>query len=69
MRNESFPIDFIITWVDGSDPVWKAEKAKFQKETFGDARETRYRDWETLRYWFRGIERFAPWLNRIYICN
>ena len=28
--------------------------------------EARYRDWETLRYWFRGVEKFAPWVRNIY---
>ena len=31
-----------------------------------DDRDARYRDWETLRYWFRGVEKFAPWVNKIY---
>ena len=31
-----------------------------------DASEIRYRDWRTLRYWFRGVERFAPWVRRIH---
>ncbi len=22
----NFPIDFVVTWVDGSDPNWKAKK-------------------------------------------
>lgn len=34
---------------------------------FVDASAERYRDWDTLRYWFRGIEKFAPWVNRIHL--
>src|SRR5699024_8549677 len=26
----------------------------------------RFRDWELLKYWFRGVEKFAPWVNQIY---
>ena len=26
----------------------------------------RYRDWDNLQYWFRGVEKFAPWVNRIH---
>ena len=59
------PIDFIITWVDGNDPAWQAEKARYKK-TEGDARASRYREWDTLRYWFRGVERFAPWVDKIH---
>lgn len=67
-------IDFVLTWVDGSDPVWHAEKQKWETITKGgislseDANsDCRFRsDIETLRYWFRGIEKFAPWVNRIH---
>lgn len=26
----------------------------------------RYRDYGLLKYWFRAVERFAPWVNRVY---
>ena len=26
----------------------------------------RYRNWENLQYWFRGIEKFAPFVNKIH---
>lgn len=28
--------------------------------------ETRYRDYGTLKYWFRSVEKYAPWVNKIY---
>ncbi len=65
MKNIEYPIDFIITWVDGNDPEWQLEKAKY-KGTTGDARANRYREWDTLKYWFRGVEKFAPWVNKIF---
>ena len=60
------PIDFVITWVDGGDPAWRAEKRRYSKEKVCDDREERYRDWELLRYWFRGVEKFAPWVRTIH---
>ena len=27
---------------------------------------SRYRDWDILKYWFRGVEKFAPWVNQIH---
>ena len=61
-------IDFVITWVDNSDPKWRKEfeyySAQERRTIVTDA--CRYRDWDTLRYWFRGIEKFAPWVNKIY---
>lgn len=60
------PIDFIICWVDDNDPRWQREKSEYQCETQGDNRKIRYRDWDNLQYWFRGVERFAPWVNKIH---
>lgn len=65
-------IDFVITWVDGGDPAWLREKAAYSgQETSGeavsvDARDVRYRDHGLLRYWFRGVEQFAPWVRKIH---
>lgn len=66
-------IDFVVTWVDGNDPVWQEEKHKYEKlendeEMFEqwNNNKIRYRDWELLKYWFRGIEKNAPWVNKIY---
>jgi len=59
--------DFVITWVDNTDPVWRDKKARFvgMRETEGNT-EARYRDWDTLKYWFRGVEKFAPWVRYIH---
>ena len=59
-------IDFVIIWVDGSDRNWQKEKAKYTINKFSDAEEIRYRDWGTLKYWFRGVETYAPWVNKIH---
>lgn len=66
MSNATESIDFIITWVDGNDPIWQAEKARYQEKRSGDNRNFRYREWDTLRYWFRGVEKFAPWVNKVF---
>ena len=62
---DQYPIDFVITWVDGNDPAWQEEKRKYAGSG-GDERENRYREWDILQYWFRGVEKFAPWVNRIF---
>lgn len=69
-NNQSFPeLDFVITWVDGNDPVWKAEKDTYShdsEDSSNDDRQERYRDWDNLQYWFRGVEKFAPWVRTIH---
>ena len=52
-------IDFVIPWVDGGDPEWLKEKNEYsgRKTEEDDDRSIRFRDWETLKYWFRGVEK------------
>lgn len=59
-------IDFVITWVDGNDPAWRAEKAKYLPDKDMDNTDIRYRDMELLKYWFRGVEKYAPWVRKIH---
>lgn len=59
-------IDFVLTWVDGSDERWMEERRKYSPDKGSDAGESRYRDWDNLQYWFRGVEKFSPWVNQIY---
>lgn len=59
-------IDFIIAWVDGKDPKWQSEFKKYKSLNSGDQSDARFRDWDILEYWFRGVEKFAPWVNRIH---
>ena len=59
-------IDFIVTWVDSTDKKWLKEKEKYSPEKNTDNSSIRYRNWDTLKYWFRGVEKFAPWVNKIY---
>lgn len=59
-------IDFVLLWVDGNDPEWLALKNKYEQDSFGDARVNRYRDWDNLQYWFRGIEKYTSWVNKVF---
>lgn len=69
--NKNNDIDFVIPWVDGSDPEWQKEKALYSQDTGEIASSqnndrARYEDWGLLRYWFRGVENFAPWVRKIH---
>ena len=70
---EGEKIDFVLPWVDGSDANWLALRHKYnaseQKLAHSDLdanADCRYRDYGLLPYWFRAIEQFAPWCNRIF---
>lgn len=63
-------IDFVITWVDGSDPKWLQQKKKYSNEMEdfnGNTTTVRYRDYGTLKYVFRSIEKYAAWVRKIYL--
>lgn len=62
-------IDFIVTWVDMGDPSWQEEFARYsnvRQEEKNGVSEARFRDAGLLRYWFRGVENFAPWVRKIH---
>ena len=64
MDNE-YSIDFVITWVDGSDPEWINKRNYYSgKRSYINAHQ--YRDWEFLPYWFRGVQKFAPWVRKVF---
>ncbi|MCS2154921.1 Stealth CR1 domain-containing protein [Scandinavium goeteborgense] len=65
MKNNS--IDIVIPWVNGSDLNWQNDfKNYLVDQTNIDARIHRYRDNGLLRFWFRGIEKNAPWIRKIH---
>lgn len=65
---ENYPIDFVLTWVDGNDPAWQEEFRKHHRAERGlDVSLARTRDWENLHYWFRAIEKFTPWFCTIHL--
>ena len=66
-----YPIDAVIAWVDGEDPVHKAKRRKYGKwaeldndEVGGDIRFTSVGE---IRFCVASLLRFAPFLRKIFI--
>ncbi|MDR2692970.1 MAG: stealth family protein [Chitinispirillales bacterium] len=62
-------IDIAVTWVDMNDPAWKNEFAEYAGKidnSKNEVSEARFRDYGFLKYWFRGVEKFAPWVRKIH---
>lgn len=62
-------IDIVIPWVDGSDPAWLNEKKRTMEKVFPDMdanTNIRYQNWENLQYWFRAVEKYMPWVNKVF---
>lgn len=61
-------IDYVIPFVDCSDRDWVSEYRKYVSGTSDwSNNSTRFRDWDTLRYQLRSIERYMPWIRNVYI--
>lgn len=65
------PIDAVISWVDGYDPIYQHRLAQFclkkgvaQKEV---VEPTRIQQCGEIEYCLRSLYYFAPWLRTIYI--
>lgn len=57
-------MDIVITYVNGLDPVWQQD---YERYTNIPILEKRFRDWGTLRYLFRGIERHMPFIENVFL--
>ena len=58
--------DFVLRWVEGADSAWIQQRNEYLGIKNDQTQDSRFRDWENLQYWFRGVEKFAPWVNHIY---
>lgn len=57
-------MDALVTYVDGQDPLWKED---YVKAVGPSILNKRFRDWGTLKYHFRGLARYMPFIDRIHL--
>ena len=64
----SEPIDAVLTWVDGEDPVHVAKRRAYDPG-FGAAgvEATRFASRDEIRFSLLALLKFAPWLRCIHI--
>ncbi len=69
-------IDLVYLWLDGNDANWQTKRNSFmsvlEKDTLknnpNDALcEGRYANNDELKYSLRSIEKYAPWIRKIFI--
>ena len=69
-------IDIVVTYLNDQDQQWQEEFNKYKQyevskgwinpnsvQAFG---EERIRNWDITQYWFRGVEKCCPWVNKIF---
>jgi len=57
-------VDIVITYVDGQDPQWQRSYAATAGAPINPKR---YRDWGTLKYLLRGIERHMEFVGNVFL--
>ena len=57
-------MDIVITYVNGGDSQWQKD---YQTATKTPILTKRFRDWGTLRYLLRGIEKNMPFIRNVYL--
>jgi hypothetical protein len=68
----TFDIDMVFSWVEGSDPEFRARRAAQMSQHVvgeGDEAEARIRQIDELKYALRSVNMFAPWVRRIFIAT
>lgn len=64
--DKTYKIDFVVPWVDSSDPIWIEQYNHYRPEKPITDR-GRFRNFDIFQYWFRAVERYAPWVNKVYL--
>ena len=66
-----FPIDALVPWVDGDDPVLRAKRQRYLDPSAARnddvAGATRFKSIGEIRYCVASILRFAPFIRKIFI--
>lgn len=62
-------IDLVYLWVNGNDPQWIAKRIACIGDTTASEENCkgRYVDNDELKYSLRSIDRYAPWIRKIFI--
>lgn len=67
----AYPMDFVVTWVDGGDSEWQKKKEYYYQQLGvsgqKDNDKTKFREWDLFRYWFRAVEKYAPWVRNVFL--
>lgn len=68
----TFPIDLVYTWVDGSDPAWRARMLRARARVDAGVHESsfdasRFRSLDELKYSLRSAFAFVPWFRQIFL--
>ena len=62
--NSKFPVDVVVTWVDGTDPTWIHAYEQYSKKPID---RERFVDVDELYYCLKSIESYLPWVRYTFL--
>lgn len=65
-----FPVDVVLTWVNGKDPAWLSKKQKYQQSHQGNTEDdssSRYDQIDEIKYCLRSIEKNLKFIRHIFL--
>ena len=72
MSEINFPIDFVVPYVNNKTPQWRETYQKFcydngfpERAAMADSE--RYRDWGYFKYFMRGVEKYLPFVRKVFL--
>lgn len=70
-------IDIVVTYLNERDERWQKDFKYWKEKEIKDGKaiesnrqafgEERTREWDAFKYWFRGVEKNCPWVNRVFL--
>lgn len=71
--NRNFPVDFVMPYVNNNEEVWRSNYIRFCQSKpeyvsrLNKVDTERYQDLGYLRYVFRGIDKYMPYIRNIFL--
>ncbi|GHU76009.1 exopolysaccharide phosphotransferase cps2G [Clostridia bacterium] len=68
LGNHIDDIDIVVLWLDGNDSEWLMQRREYElREGRAPMNPARYREWHIFKYWFRAVEKYAPWIRTVHL--
>lgn len=64
--SKEYPVDIVVTWVNDGDSEWIKKRNELANQIGLKINSVRYRDYGLIKYFFRSVDKYCPWVNRIF---
>lgn len=70
-------VDIVVTYLNERDEKWQQDYNYWKEKEIATGKNRasnrqafgieRTREWDTFKYWFRGVEKNCPWVNKVFL--